>query len=78
MQPDEVLPLDQIDLSDFDFWLRPWEEREGAFATLRRERPIAFFEEPDVSANTSIPLPQGPGYYALTSHADITHVSRHP
>ncbi len=40
--------VDEIDLSDFDFWTQPPEVIEGAFATLRAERPIAFFEEPVV------------------------------
>ena len=31
MKPRQVLSLDQIDLSAFDFWERPLEEREGAF-----------------------------------------------
>ena len=26
---------DDIDLSDMEFWKRPWSEREAAFATLR-------------------------------------------
>jgi cytochrome P450 len=68
-----VLGVDAIRLSDPEFWIRPWEEREGAFATLRAERPISFHEEPDIVPG----LPRGPGYWALTRHADILHVSRH-
>src|SRR5208282_3535291 len=56
----------------------PWEEREGAFRTLRREDPVRFFKEPDVSERTSIPVPPGPGYFALTRHADVTLASRRP
>ena len=73
MQPREVLAVDEIHLSDPLFWQRPLEEREGAFATLRRERPVSFHEEPDLGV-----LPQGPGYWAVTKHADILHVSRNP
>jgi cytochrome P450 len=73
MKPRQVLSLDQIDLSAFDFWERPLEEREGAFKTLRDEDPIRFFKEPDVPGLTT-----GPGYYALTRHADVLHVSRNP
>jgi len=73
MQPREVLAVDEIHLSDPLFWQRPLEEREGAFATLRRERPVSFHEEPDLGV-----LPQGPGYWAVTRHADILHVSRNP
>ncbi|MFI5036299.1 MAG: cytochrome P450 [Acidimicrobiales bacterium] len=68
---------DQIDLSDLEFWRRPWNEREAAFAALRRERPIAFFEEPVVEG-TSVVFPPGPGYYALTRHRDVATASRHP
>ena len=73
MEPRSVLEVDAIRLSDPEFWLRPWEEREGAFATLRAERPVSFHEEPDI-----LVLPRGPGYWALTKHADILHVSRSP
>jgi cytochrome P450 len=62
-----------IDLSQLDFWTRPWAEREAGFATLRRERPIAFFEEPEIPF-----LPKGRGFYAITRHADILEISRQP
>ena len=73
MQPREALRPEQIDLSAFDFWERPLEEREGAFLTLRRERPIGFDVEPDVPG-----LGKGPGYWSLTRHADVLFVSRNP
>jgi len=73
MQPREVLSVDQIWLADQAFWARPLEEREGAFATLRRERPISWHEEPEL-----VILPKGPGFWALTKHADILEVSRQP
>ncbi len=69
--------VDEINLSDLDFWRRPWSERETAFATLRAQRPIAFFEEPEVE-NTAIEFPPGPGYYALTRYRDVATASRHP
>lgn len=77
MKPHSVLSLDQIDLSDIDFWARPWIEREGAFELLRRERPMPFYDEP-FDETSPIPLPVGPGYYALTTHKDVTEVSRNP
>ena len=73
MQPRSILPLDKIWLSDPQFWLRPMPEREGAFATLRRERPVSFHEELDTGF-----FPQGPGYWALTKHADVLLASRQP
>jgi cytochrome P450 len=76
MQPREVLSVDEIKLSDIALWLRPMEEREGAFATLRRERPVSFHEEPPVPEGMD--FPRGSGYWAITKHADILHVSRNP
>src|SRR5262245_7713088 len=75
MQPREVLKADEIRLSDLSFWLRPTEEREGAFATLRRERPISFHEEPWFEG---LQFPRGPGYWAITRYHDILEVSRTP
>lgn len=66
--------LEDIDLSDLDgFWTRPIAERDAAFELLRREDPIRFYDEPDNEI-----IPPGPGYYALTRHADIVDASRQP
>ncbi|MEE8556724.1 MAG: cytochrome P450 [Myxococcota bacterium] len=75
MEPRSVLSVDQIDLMQPEFWVRPLEEREGAFATLRRERPISFHEEPEPQIEV---LPKGPGFWALTRHADVLEASRKP
>src|SRR5271163_1609269 len=77
MIPNEVLSVDQIDFSDLEFWDRPWDVREGAYALLRRERPKPFFKEPDIE-NSAIPRPRGDGYRALMHHRDVAEVSRHP
>jgi len=77
MIPNEVLSVDQIDFSDLEFWDRPWDVREGAYALLRRESPKPFFKEPDIE-NSAIPLPRGDGYRALMHHRDVAEVSRHP
>ncbi len=63
-----------IHLDDFDFWTRPPEEREGAFALLRREQPMSFHEE--FEPPPEMPLPKGPGYWAVTRHADVLTASR--
>jgi methyl-branched lipid omega-hydroxylase len=73
----QPLSLSDINLSDMDFWRRPWSEREAAFATLRRESPITHF--PDVGVEGSaIEFPLGNGWYALTRHRDVAEASRHP
>jgi methyl-branched lipid omega-hydroxylase len=72
-EPRSDLGVDDIELSDPLFWARPEEEREGAFATLRQERPISFHEEQDYGL-----FPQGPGYWALTRHRDVLDASRQP
>ena len=65
--------VDSINISDPEFWKGSRQHRESVFAALRREAPVKFFPE--------IPLanfPVGPGYWALTKHDDIWHVSRNP
>ncbi|MFP6664277.1 MAG: cytochrome P450 [Deltaproteobacteria bacterium] len=55
----------KVDLIDQSIWERgvPY----GAFAELRRTDPVHWHEEPD-----------GPGFWALTLHADIRAVSNDP
>ena len=76
MEPVEKYSLDELNLSDFEFWGLPPEVREGAFKTLRRERPIPYFDLPEVT------LPgtedQEGGYYILTKYRDIVDASRQP
>ena len=64
---------DDVDLSDPAFWERPEEEREEGFALLRRDKPVAFFPEPEFEV-----FPAGPGYWSLTKYDDVVFVSRHP
>jgi cytochrome P450 len=71
----ECLSVDEVDLSSPEFWLRPAEEREGAFATLRREAPILFCAEREFPG---MPIPAGRGYWSLTRHADVLEASRTP
>ena len=47
--------------------------RDGAFATLRRESPITFFDVPEVAG-----FAPGAGHWALTTFEDVHHASRHP
>src|SRR4051812_33042086 len=65
--------LEEIDLGSWEFWARPDPFREGAFATLRRERPVPFFSEMEVPG-----MPVGPGFWSLTRYDDVWHASRTP
>ena len=69
----ERLPLEEIDLGSLEFWARPDDERDAAFATLRAEAPISFHAEPTVPG-----FPKGDGRWALAAYDDVWHVSRHP
>jgi len=65
----------EFDLSDPEFWLKPRAYREGAFHALRQQRELAFFDEWEFLDS---PFPKGPGYFALSRHEDVWHVSRNP
>jgi cytochrome P450 len=67
------VPLADIDLSSWDFWLQDDDFRDGAFATLRREAPISFHPEPLQEG-----FGQGAGHWALTKFDDVHFASRHP
>ena len=71
-QHDYPQSLDDIKLSDWDFWLKPLEARDAALAFLRQHHPVAFFEEGETS------LIPGPGYWAVTRHADVLRASLNP
>jgi cytochrome P450 len=71
--PPPDVPLADIDLASLEFWGLDDDIRDGAFATLRRDSPITFFEVPDVMG-----FPGGPGHWALTKFDDVHHASRHP
>ncbi len=69
----DELALDEIDISSLEFWALPLEVREAAFAKLRRERPVAYFDEPQWSL-----VLDGIGYWAVTRYDDVMQVSRNP
>ncbi|MGK5554899.1 cytochrome P450 [Actinomadura kijaniata] len=68
-----MLKVEDINLTDVEFWNGPRERRHEAFRALRREPGLIRFEEPEVPL-----VPRGPGYYALTRHADVVEASRRP
>ena len=59
--------VDEIDLSDLEFWARPPVERHAAFAALRRG-PMPFYAEPVAEQPW---IESGAGYWAVLRHADI-------
>jgi hypothetical protein len=74
-----VVPLDEVDLSSFQFWTESEEYREAAFKTLRDEDPVRFFEAFKPMDDAPMAFPLDPkGYWALTRHADVWLVSRNP
>ena len=65
-----------IDLSDKEFWARPPEERDAAFAVLRKECPVPWSRPAD---SDLLPPEQNlKGFWSLTKMEDIRYASRHP
>jgi cytochrome P450 len=71
--PPRDLALSEFDLGTWDFWGQDDDFRDGAFATLRREKPISFWEIP-----SQPDYDPGAGHWALARYDDVHHVSRHP
>jgi methyl-branched lipid omega-hydroxylase len=71
--PPPDVSLTDVDLGSLEFWERDDDLRDGAFATLRRESPITFFEVPEVAG-----FAPGAGHWALVAYDDVHHASRHP
>ncbi len=69
MTPTTDLSVDAIQLGSPDVWARP--DRDGIFAKLRAERPVAFHEEPEF-----VGFPKGPGFWSLTRYDDVVRASR--
>lgn len=64
-----------IDLSAREFWAKPPEERDAAFAVLRRENPVAWSRPAD--SDLLPPEQNVKGFWSLTKHEDIRMASRH-
>jgi cytochrome P450 len=73
VEPD--VAVDSFDLSDPEFWLKPRSHREGAFHALRQAPTLRHYKEWDFPDS---PFPIGPGYWSLTRHDEVWHVSRNP
>lgn len=63
--------MDPLQTTD-PFWSQGSETRAETFRRLRDEAPISFMNEPVIPG-----YERGPGFWALTRHADVMHVSRH-
>ncbi|NNE12897.1 MAG: cytochrome P450 [Ilumatobacter sp.] len=68
-------PAGLPDISEWDFWTGDRAERAEAFSTLRATPGLPFYPEHVLEDS---PFPPGPGYYAVTRHADLWQASRHP
>jgi cytochrome P450 len=60
-------------VSSFAFWSQPAPVRASTFAELRRTAPVSFQEPSDFGM-----VPSARGFWALTRHEEIVHVSRTP
>jgi methyl-branched lipid omega-hydroxylase len=61
-----------IDISQNEFWALSLDERQAAFAELRKLDAPPYFEVPENPFNT-----EEAGYYAFVKHADVLEASRH-
>jgi cytochrome P450 len=66
--------VDEINPILPEFWVRPQSEIEADLASLRALPTLPFRAEPPIPEGN--PLPQGPGYWAVTRHADILELSK--
>lgn len=66
MQPPQPVPLEDVDLSDLDVFVR--DEAWGMFDTLRREAPVYW--NPERGGNR--------GFWSVTRFADIERVDKSP
>ncbi len=66
----------ETDIHTFDFWSRPWKERDETFTALRRESPLRY--SPPAESLLMPPDEDTEGFWSLFRHADQVRVSRDP
>jgi cytochrome P450 len=69
------VPLAGINPILQSFWARPVAAIEDDLARLRAEEPVAWRTPPSEAEGV---IPMGRGYWAVTRHADVLHVSKNP
>jgi len=75
-EPAVAVPLADVNLSAFEFWVADEEYRDAVFRTLRQESPV-HWSDPFVSLDPAF-QGDGRGYWSLTRYDDIWHASRNP
>jgi cytochrome P450 len=71
-----AIDIEQFDLGSQEFWSHPADERDRAFALLRRQAPISHHQPPEDILGVSERDERG--YWAIVRYEDIREVSRHP
>lgn len=78
MTPDLTYAFDETTLSDIEFWSESRDKRQSVFEQLRAADEPQFFTERGVMLGDEVILEPGPGFWAITRHADVVDASRHP
>jgi len=73
--PGVEAPAHLPNLSEWEFWTADRAERAAGWKVLRDEPGLPFYPETIFGESAFEP---GPGYFAVTRHEDVWHVSRHP
>jgi cytochrome P450 len=68
--------VDEIDLSDWEFWRLPPADRDAAYERLRHVVGMPFYAEPTTEGQDWVQA--GPGYWAVLRHADVDEASHKP
>lgn len=64
------------DIHTFDFWARPWAERDEVFTALRNGTAIRY--DPPAESLLMPPEDNDAGFWSVFRHADIVRISRDP
>ncbi len=72
MPPAAAITVDDVHLGTWEFWTKPLDERDRAFAALRQRCPVSFHPEYATLAGAD----QGPGFWSVVCHDDVRSVSR--